>query len=76
MPVITSFFYPTDPAFTFEEFYRRMKERGFVLYPGKVSNAPCFRIGTIGNVFPEDITMLLGEIEKVTSEMGIENLGH
>ena len=48
--IITSFRYPKDPAFDFEEFYRRLAERGFVIYPGKVSHADCFRIGTIGRI--------------------------
>ena len=74
-PVITSFYYPADPAFDFHEFHRRLKERRFVIYPGKVSNAECFRIGTIGNVFPEDIDLLIQEIGNVASEMGIENFG-
>jgi len=74
-PVITAFYYPSDPAFAFEEFYRRMKERRFVLYPGKVSAARCFRIGTIGNVFPDDISALIDQIAAVTSEMGIDSLG-
>lgn len=74
-PVITSFYYPADPAFDFDEFHRRLKERRFVIYPGKVSAAECFRIGTIGNVFPQDIDLLITEIGNVASEMGIEQLG-
>ncbi|MGE4619230.1 MAG: 2-aminoethylphosphonate--pyruvate transaminase [Planctomycetota bacterium] len=74
-PVITSFYYPADSAFEFVEFYRRLKERRFVIYPGKVSDAECFRVGTIGNVFPEDIDLLVTEIGNVAAEMGIKNLG-
>ncbi len=70
-PIITSFLYPADARFTFEEFYRRMKERRFVLYPGKVSQAPTFRIGTIGHVFPEDIQRLVRCVSDVLDEMGI-----
>ncbi|MEC9476146.1 MAG: 2-aminoethylphosphonate--pyruvate transaminase [Planctomycetota bacterium] len=74
-PVITSFYYPADSAFEFTEFYRRMKERRFVIYPGKVSDAECFRVGTIGNVIPEDIDQLVAEIRNVAAEMGIRNFG-
>ena len=74
-PVITSFYYPADSAFEFTEFYRRMKERRFVIYPGKVSDAECFRVGTIGNVIPEDIDQLVAEISNVAAEMGIRNFG-
>ncbi|MGU3840273.1 2-aminoethylphosphonate--pyruvate transaminase, partial [Vibrio diabolicus] len=44
--------------------YTRLKEQGFVIYPGKVSNADCFRIGNIGEVYPADIERLIGAIEK------------
>ena len=56
-PVITSFLYP-EPGFSFTEFYGLLKQQGFVIYPGKVSDADTFRIGTIGDVFPEDFERL------------------
>jgi 2-aminoethylphosphonate--pyruvate transaminase/phosphonoacetaldehyde hydrolase len=61
-PIITSFLYADDPAFTFEGFYEGLKKRGFTIYPGKISKAKTFRIGTIGHVFPGDITRLLAAI--------------
>lgn len=70
-PIITSFLYPSDARFTFDDFYRRMKVRRFVLYPGKISQAPTFRIGTIGQVFPEDIQCLVRCVGEVLNEMGI-----
>jgi 2-aminoethylphosphonate-pyruvate transaminase len=59
---ITTFYNPTEPEYQFKEFYRRLKSRGFVIYPGKVSNADCFRIGNIGHVFPEDMERLIDVI--------------
>ena len=56
-PIITSFLYP-EPGFSFTEFYGLLKQQGFVIYPGKVSDADTFRIGTIGDVFPEDFERL------------------
>lgn len=58
-PIITAFHYPQDRAFQFVPFYEALKRRGFVIYPGKVSTAETFRIGTIGHVFPDDIERLL-----------------
>ncbi|MEZ9133007.1 2-aminoethylphosphonate--pyruvate transaminase [Vibrio breoganii] len=58
-PIITSFYSPTHSDYQFKEFYNRLKEKGFVIYPGKVSNADCFRIGNIGEVYPEDIKRLI-----------------
>ena len=43
--IITTYRYPTNPEFRFEEFYSRLSESGFVIYPGKLSQEPCFRIG-------------------------------
>jgi 2-aminoethylphosphonate-pyruvate transaminase len=60
--VITSFFYPNDPAFVFEDFYRALRTRNFVIYPGKLADVDCFRIGTIGRIFPEDIDLLVDAI--------------
>lgn len=56
-PIITSFRYPNS-AFDFQDFYNTMKRSGFVLYPGKISREPTFRIGTIGEIHPPDIERL------------------
>lgn len=69
--IITSFRYPADPAFAFEEFYRRLAERGMVIYPGKVSHADCFRTGTIGRICVEDVKALVSAIDEVLREMGV-----
>ena len=71
--IITSFHYPKSKRFDFTEFYRRLSELGFVIYPGKVSDADCFRIGTIGHIFPEDIKDLVSAVQRVIGEMQIES---
>jgi 2-aminoethylphosphonate-pyruvate transaminase len=63
-PIITSFLYPRAD-FDFSVFYRQIKKQGFVLYPGKISRADTFRIGNIGEVYPEDIKRLLDVIANV-----------
>ena len=63
-PVITSFLYP-DKEFDFKKFYHQLKEKGFVIYPGKISQADTFRIGNIGDVFPEDFSRLIEAIKTV-----------
>jgi 2-aminoethylphosphonate-pyruvate transaminase len=63
-PIITSFLYP-DPKFDFGTFYKQAKARGFVLYPGKISQADTFRIGNIGEVYPDDIKRLLAVIREL-----------
>ena len=44
---------------------------GMVIYPGKVLNADCFRIGNIGHLFPHNMMILLDKIEQVCQEMGM-----
>lgn len=69
--IITSFFYPDHPNFDFDDFYRRLNERGFAIYPGKVSDADCFRIGHIGHLFAEDMRRLVGAVRAVLREMDV-----
>ena len=63
-PIITSFLYP-HANFNFKSFYQSVKRAGFVIYPGKISSAPSFRIGNIGDVHPSDIMRLLGAVENI-----------
>lgn len=62
-PIITAFYYPDDREFSFRSFYDALKARRFVIYPGKISQADTFRIGTIGHVFPDDIQHLVAAIK-------------
>lgn len=61
-PVITSFLYP-DKDFDFKSFYQKLKAKGFVIYPGKISQADTFRIGNIGDVYPEDFEHLIEAVQ-------------
>lgn len=63
-PIITSFFSPGEPSYNFTAFYQEIKRRGFVIYPGKVTNIDTFRIGTIGDVYPEDMERLIRTIKE------------
>ncbi len=63
-PIITTFFYPKDSCFSFEEMYHYIKERGYAIYPGKVTDADTFRIGNIGEIYEDDIIKLYGIIKE------------
>jgi 2-aminoethylphosphonate-pyruvate transaminase len=69
--IITSFRYPSDPKFDFAKLYAFLNERGFVIYPGIVSEAQCFRIGSIGRIFPDSIRALLAAIRDAMTAMEI-----
>jgi 2-aminoethylphosphonate-pyruvate transaminase len=70
--IITSFLYPDDPNFSFEKFYESLNQKDYVIYPGKVSNANCFRIGSIGRIFEADVKALLAAITETITEMGVK----
>ena len=74
-PIIQTFLTPADPAFEFQRFYDALKERGFVIYPGKITKRSSFRIGTIGQVDENVMRALLVAIREALKEMGVKNMG-
>ena len=72
-PIIVTFKTPVDPQFRFELFYDRLRERGYVIYPGKLTVADSFRIGCIGDLGPEEMRSALAAIEDVLGEMGVSD---
>lgn len=70
-PVITTFFCPADPAFVFGDFYDRMKARGFILYPGKLTVVDSFRMGHIGRFDTNVMQGAVTAVGAVLTEMGV-----
>ncbi len=68
-PIITTFLYPEDHNFSFVEMYEYIKERGYAIYPGKVTGADTFRIGNIGEIYLEDMVKLCDIFESFFEEM-------
>lgn len=68
-PIITTFFYPEHHNFSFQEMYGFIKERGYAIYPGKVTDADTFRIGNIGEIYEEDILKLCDIFEEFFARM-------
>lgn len=69
--IITSFYYPEDSNFDFNVFDAKLGSKGQGIYPGQVTDAPCFRIGNIGQLFPEDMRFLLKCIRESLTEMNV-----
>ena len=67
-PIITTFFYPEKRDYTFREMYDYIKARGYAIYPGKVTEAETFRIGTIGEIYREDIEKLIAIYKEFLAE--------
>jgi 2-aminoethylphosphonate-pyruvate transaminase len=66
-PVITTFRYPS-PGFDFPRFYRALSDLGYVIYPGKLTQAACFRLGNIGRLSASDVEGLLAAVRDVVAE--------
>ncbi|SUS04340.1 2-aminoethylphosphonate--pyruvate transaminase 2 [uncultured Defluviicoccus sp.] len=70
-PIIVTFLMPADPRFVFAEFYDRLREKGFAIYPGKLTVAASFRIGCIGRIGEAEIRAALAAIGETMREMGV-----
>jgi len=69
--IITSFHYPKSPRFSFDVFYRKLSDQGYIIYPGKISQVDLFRIGSVGRLFEPDFHALLAAIAQTLDEMGV-----
>lgn len=58
-PIITTFFYPDGFKVDFPAMHAYLKERGYVIYPGKLTEAETFRLGNIGEIYPEDVAKIV-----------------
>ena len=70
-PIIVTFLSPRHPNFDFQVFYDKLKEHGFIIYPGKLTEAESFRIGCIGSQTAEDYRRLITAVQSVLHEMGV-----
>ncbi|HEX2114747.1 MAG TPA: 2-aminoethylphosphonate--pyruvate transaminase [Alphaproteobacteria bacterium] len=70
-PIIVTFHMPADPNFMFQTFYDRLKDRGYVIYPGKLTVADSFRIGCIGRLDANHMRGALAAVREILSEMGV-----
>jgi 2-aminoethylphosphonate-pyruvate transaminase len=70
-PIIVTFHSPPDPKYAFAEFYARVRERGFILYPGKLTEVDTFRVGCIGAIDAETLRAAVAAVAAVLREMGV-----
>ena len=62
---------PKDPKFVFSAFYDRLREQGYVIYPGKLTVAESFRIGCIGRLGADEMNGALAAVRNVLDGFGI-----
>jgi 2-aminoethylphosphonate-pyruvate transaminase len=72
-PIIVTFHMPADPKFRFDDFYDRLRTKGYVIYPGKLTVADSFRIGCIGRLGEAEMQGALAAIKATLAEMGVKN---
>ena len=73
-PIIVTFHSPPDPAYRFAQFYERVRERGFILYPGKLTRVETFRVGCIGAIDSSVLRRAVTAIGATVREMGIRRI--
>jgi 2-aminoethylphosphonate-pyruvate transaminase len=73
-PIIVTFHAPADPAYEFRSFYERVRDKGYVLYPGKLTQLETFRVGCIGAIDSGDIRGAVLAIADTLRELGIRRV--
>ena len=73
-PIIQTFLTPQDPNFKFEEFYEKLRQRGFAIYPGKLTKRDSFRIGTIGALDERVVDRVVTAIKEVLASMNVKDM--
>lgn len=74
-PIIVTFHSPADPAYDFNQFYDGLAQRGYVIYPGKLTALDTFRIGCIGALGEGEMRGAVAAVAEVLAELGVENRG-
>ncbi|MCY1174676.1 2-aminoethylphosphonate--pyruvate transaminase [compost metagenome] len=70
-PIIATFHAPQDPRYAFKEFHERVKAKGFILYPGKLTQVETFRVGCIGVVGADGMQAAVNAVAEVLREMEV-----
>jgi 2-aminoethylphosphonate-pyruvate transaminase len=73
-PIIVTFRQPADARFDFDRFHDALAARGFVIYPGRLTAAPSFRVGCIGQVRADDILRFVAATREALAALGIRSL--
>jgi 2-aminoethylphosphonate-pyruvate transaminase len=71
-PIIVTFFCPAHPGFVFADFYQRMKGKGFIIYPGKLTVVDSFRVGCIGRMDEHIMRRVVRAAKDSLAEMGVD----
>ena len=70
-PIIVTFHAPADSRYDFKTFYAAARARGFILYPGKLTQIETFRVGCIGAIGPDEMEQAVHAMGLALQDMGI-----
>ena len=70
--LVVSVKYPDDPNFTFEAVHDYCYERGFTIYPGKISTTNTFRLCALGTITPKDIADFFVVLRESLEQLNIQ----
>ena len=70
-PIIVTFHAPADSGYEFKAFYQAAKRRGFILYPGKLTQVETFRVGCIGAIGRNEMRQAVAAVADAMRDMGI-----
>ena len=73
-PIIVTFHAPSDPAYDFRTFYEKTRERGYILYPGKLTQVETFRVGCIGAIDSNEMRNVVSAVSETLRDMGIKQV--
>jgi len=71
--IVTTYYEPKSPyykrkKFNFNKFHDKLKQKGFTIYPGKLTDEKTFRLGNIGDITRKDIKKFLKAVKKVKND--------
>lgn len=70
-PIIVTIHAPADPRYDFKTFYNAVKQRGYILYPGKLTTVETFRVGCMGQLGERGIGGAVQAVREVLEELGL-----
>lgn len=70
-PIIVTFHAPSHANYDFKRFYEAAKARGFILYPGKLTQVETFRVGCIGAITSVEIEQAVHAVALALQELSI-----
>jgi len=73
-PIIVTFHAPSDPNYAFGDFYQRVRAKGYILYPGKLTRLETFRVGCIGAIDANEMSNVVTVVQRTLAEMNIKQV--